>query len=247
MIVRLHPDRPDLFPDPAGAEPSGLLAVGGDLTPERLIAAYSLGIFPWYGEGSPILWWSPDPRCVLLPETFHLPRSLRRIRNREARQPTLRLTYDAAFDEVVRRCAAMPRPGQDGTWIVPAMVEAYSRLHALGAAHSAEAWDAADGGLVGGIYGVALGRAFFAESMFHSRAYASKLLLAALAERLWARGCAFIDCQMPTPHVMGFGGTLLPRTGYLALLRAALAGFGAGSASPPSAASRKAAVRNSDQ
>lgn len=273
MIVRLHPDHPTWFPDPSTAEgqgpAAGLAAVGGDLEPERLLAAYAQGFFPWYDAGSPLLWWSPDPRCVLLPDRFHVPRSLRRQLNRESANPRFELRTDTAFTAVMQRCADMPRQGQGGTWILPEMVRAYTRLHELGFAHSAEAWalpesaekaaegsaenpepapDAApqtasekgeelhghgagqaerphhaDWELVAGVYGVALGRAFFAESMFHTRPYAAKIVLARLAQRLWEAGYLFIDCQLPTPHVLGYGASLLPRSAYLDLLREALA------------------------
>lgn len=256
MIVRLHPDHPECFPDPLlvdnDGEFAGLGAVGGDLSPRRLIAAYAQGFFPWYDAHSPLLWWSPDPRCLLLPHHFHLPRSLRRQLNRQRRAPDFVLRDDRAFVTVMQHCATMPRYGQDGTWILPEMIEAYAALHTMGVAHSIEVWtrpavpgDASgavplavsgaenpvpaipsDKGeeLVAGLYGVALGRAFFAESMFHTRPYAAKIALALLAERLWKAGFLFIDCQMPTPHVLGYGAVLLPRTDYLELLRQALGG-----------------------
>ena len=218
MIYRLHPDLPELFPDPEKADPSGLLAIGGDLSPARLCAAYGAGIFPWYDEESPILWWSPDPRCLLLPEAFHIPRSLRRRLNK----PELfRLTLDTAFERVILSCAAIPRPGQRGTWLTRDMIAAFCRLHRLGLAHSVEAW--AGNELAGGIYGVALGRAFFGESMFHTRPYASKIVLVSLARTLWEAGFRLLDCQMPTPHMLGYGARMLPRRAFLALLAEALA------------------------
>lgn len=217
MISLLHPDYPELFPDPALADPSGLAAVGGDLSPQRLVAAYKAGFFPWYGAESPLLWWSPDPRCVLLPERFHIPRSLRR---RLHKPDLFRLTADRAFADVIRHCAAVPRPAQNGTWLLPEMIEAFCRLHRLGHAHSVEAWE--NGTLVAGLYGVAIGRAFFGESMFHLRPYASKIVLVTLARTLWAHGFLFLDCQMPTPHVLGYGAGLLPRPVFLDLLREAV-------------------------
>ena len=243
MIVRLHPDHPEHFPDPLlvdnDGEFAGLGAVGGDLSPRRLIAAYAQGFFPWYDAHSPLLWWSPDPRCLLLPQHFHLPRSLRRQINRQRRAPAFILRDDQAFATVMQRCATMPRHGQNGTWILPEMIEAYGALHEMGVAHSIEVWARPDGAggdppvpdapapdeeLVAGLYGVALGRAFFAESMFHSRPYAAKIALALLAERLWKAGFLFIDCQMPTPHVLGYGAVLLPRADYMQCLRQALSG-----------------------
>ena len=161
MIWRLHPDYPELFPDPEEADPEGLVAVGGDLSVRRLLAAYRCGIFPWYGEGQPLLWWSPDPRCVIVPERFRIPHTVRK----EVRKCGFTVTIDRAFREVMLRCASTPRPDQDGTWIMPEMVDAYVRLHELGHAHSVETWDGDE--LVGGLYGVGLGRAFFGESMFH--------------------------------------------------------------------------------
>ena len=185
MIYRLHPDYPELFPDPEGADPEGLVAVGGDLSVRRLLAAYGAGIFPWYGEGQPLLWWSPDPRCVLFPEKFRIPHTVRK----EIRKCGFSVTVNQAFCDVMTGCAATPRPDQDGTWIMPEMVDAYASLHELGFAHSVEVWehDAAGNTLVGGLYGVGLGRAFFGESMFHVRPHASKLALVSLMEWLKAR------------------------------------------------------------
>ncbi|WP_297670813.1 leucyl/phenylalanyl-tRNA--protein transferase [uncultured Desulfovibrio sp.] len=204
------------FPPVENTREDGLLCVGGDLRPERLLAAYSKGIFPWYSAGMPILWWSPDPRCVLPLEAFHLPaRSARRLRNHP-----FRLTHNAAFARVIRACAA-PRKGSDGTWLLAEMIVAYERLHALGYAHSVEAWDG-EGNLAGGLYGVALGRAFFGESMFHVAPEASRAALAGLVELLRLRGATLLDCQQKTPHIMRMGGELLPRPLFLERLRAAL-------------------------
>lgn len=205
------------FPDPSLAEPDGLLAVGGDLSPERLVAAYALGIFPWFSEGTPILWWSPDPRLVLLPAELHVPRSLARTLRRGA----FTFTADRAFEEVIRRCSGTPRPGQDGTWITGDMVEAYVRLHALGLAHSFEAWE--DGELAGGLYGVSLGAAFFGESMFSARPDASKAAFVRSVGWLAARGVELVDCQVRTEHLVRFGARELPRPEFLERLASALA------------------------
>jgi len=205
------------FPDPRDAEPDGLLAVGGDLSPDRLVAAYAAGIFPWYGPGSPILWWSPDPRLVLQPERLHVPRSLARTLKRGR----YRLTADTAFPEVIRACAGAERPGQDGTWITGAMVAAYERLHALGLAHSFEAWEG--GTLAGGLYGVSLGSAFFGESMFSVRPDASKAAFVRSVEHLRDHGVELIDCQVRTDHLARFGAEEVPREDFLARLAAALA------------------------
>ena len=216
MIYRLHPDYPELFPDPEGADPEGLVAVGGDLSVRRLLAAYGAGIFPWYGEGQPLLWWSPDPRCVIVPERFRIPHTVRK----EVRKCGFTVTIDRAFREVMLRCASTPRPDQDGTWIMPEMVDAYVRLHELGHAHSVETWDGDE--LVGGLYGVGLGRAFFGESMFHLRPHASKLALVRLMEWLETRGCRLVDCQMATNHIMRYGAECIRRHVFLQLLRRAL-------------------------
>ncbi|HUU05490.1 MAG TPA: leucyl/phenylalanyl-tRNA--protein transferase [Patescibacteria group bacterium] len=205
----------DDFPPAERAGAEGLLAVGGDLLPRRLLRAYGRGIFPWYGEGEPILWWSPDPRFVLFPAEFHAGRSLKKILQRGV----FTLTLDRAFSEVVRFCA-LPRPDQSGTWITPAMRDAYVALHRSGYAHSLEAWQ--DGKLAGGIYGISLGRCFFAESMFHLADNASKVALAALAEALRKSGFVFIDCQIASPHLAGWGARPISRRRYLELLRAGL-------------------------
>ncbi|OIO01336.1 MAG: leucyl/phenylalanyl-tRNA--protein transferase [Desulfovibrionaceae bacterium CG1_02_65_16] len=209
-IYRLF-DEP-VFPDAAEADPDGLLAIGGDLSPRRLVSAYAHGIFPWYAAGSPILWWSPDPRLTLFPAELHVPHSLRRVLN--ARR--FRFSLDEAFGEVIRACAQTARPDQDGTWLVPDMIHAYETLHAMGLAHSAEAWR--DGRLVGGLYGVALGAVFFGESMFHAEPDASKALFATLAPWLAARGCQLIDCQQTTAHMLRFGAREVPRRDFLGLV-----------------------------
>ena len=209
--------RAPIFPDPGLAEPDGLLAVGGDLSPERLLRAYSEGIFPWYSEETPILWWSPEPRMVLLPEELHVPRSLRRT----LRAGRYAIRTDTAFGAVIRRCAERERPDQDGTWITAEMIAAYERLHALGHAHSFEAWD--EEGLAGGLYGVSLGAAFFGESMFADRSDASKAAFATSVAWMRARGVELVDCQVDTDHLRRFGAREIPRAEFLARLRNALA------------------------
>ncbi|MDE0028335.1 MAG: leucyl/phenylalanyl-tRNA--protein transferase [Deltaproteobacteria bacterium] len=205
-----------VFPDPHEAEPGGLLAVGGDLGSARLLLAYSMGIFPWYSVGQPILWWSPDPRCVLDLDDFHVSRRLRRVLN----QGRFDVTFDADFRGVIRACASVDRHGQDGTWITPEMEQAYVRLHDAGLAHSVEC--RRGGELVGGIYGIALGRGFFGESMFHRATDASKVALARLVERLAGWGFHFIDAQVTTSHMLSLGAREVPREAFLASLDEAL-------------------------
>lgn len=204
------------FPPLELSEPDGLLAVGGDLSPARLIHAYTQGIFPWYGPNSPILWWSPDPRLVLFPEAFHVSRSLRRVLNSKK----FRVTYDTCFDRVVEACARAIRPQGPGTWLVPEMQQAYGLLHQAGLAHSVEAW--AEGKLAGGVYGIALGRAFFGESMFHVRPNASKVALAHLVQKLTSWDFQLIDCQQTTGHMLRHGAREVPRTLFMRLLHHAL-------------------------
>lgn len=191
------------------ASEQGLLMAGGDLSPERLLFAYSHGIFPWYGDDSPILWWSPDPRCVLLPEELHVPARLERV----LRRGRFSFSVDTAFREVIHACATVPRPGEPGTWIVPGMEEAYVRLHELGHAHSMEVRE--DGVLAGGLYGVQCGRAFFGESMFHFRPDASKAAVVFLVRWLQDRGVKLIDCQQASPHMLRFGAREIPRSEFL--------------------------------
>jgi len=212
MIPWLRGDAP--FPPVSKAlrSPNGLLCAGGDLSPRRLIEAYRHGIFPWYSEGDPILWWSPDPRMVLFPEELKVSRSLRKTLARGVYETRV----DTAFRRVMESCAA-PRGGQPGTWIVPEMVEAYGRLHDLGFAHSVESW--LDGELVGGLYGLALGEAFFGESMFARAPDASKVALAKLVERLRTQGCRVIDCQQATTHLASLGAREIPRAQFAQLLR----------------------------
>jgi leucyl/phenylalanyl-tRNA--protein transferase len=209
MLFRLASRPTAPFPDPAftETEPNGLLAVGGDLSPQRLRNAYRLGIFPWYSAGQPILWWSPDPRLVLFPDGLRISRSLRRT----LRRGTFAISLDRAFGAVIRACAA-PRPDADGTWILPEIARAYERLHALGLAHSAEAWQ--DDELVGGLYGVAIGRTFFGESMFSRASDASKVALVHLVRSLAAWGYALIDCQVYTPHLASLGAVEIPRAEF---------------------------------
>jgi leucyl/phenylalanyl-tRNA--protein transferase len=204
------------FPPPELADESGLLAVGGDLRPERLLLAYSLGIFPWYSDGLPILWYSPDPRLVLEGPALVVPRSLKKT----LRRGQYRVTFDTAFDKVIRACADAPRPGQHGTWITEDMVRAYRRLHELGYAHSAEAW--LDGELAGGLYGVSLGAGFFGESMFSRADDASKVAFVTLVEQLGRWGIDLIDCQVHTDHLARFGAVEWPRERFLARLASAL-------------------------
>jgi leucyl/phenylalanyl-tRNA---protein transferase len=203
------------FP-PAECAEDGLLAFGGDLRPERLLLAYSCGIFPWYEEGLPILWHSPDPRMVLEGKRLHVPRSLEKA----IRRAPYRLTLDTAFRPVMEACASTPRSGQEGTWITREMLEAYTELHRRGYAHSAEAWRGEQ--LVGGLYGVSLGGAFFGESMFARAKDASKILFVALTRDLLHRGIALVDCQVYTEHLARFGAQEWPRPRYLAALAQAL-------------------------
>jgi leucyl/phenylalanyl-tRNA--protein transferase len=205
-----------VFPSPELAEEDGLLAVGGDLGVERLLLAYSMGIFPWYSEGSPILWWSPDPRLVLFPEELKASRSLRQT----LKKATFRVTFDAAFGDVIRGCAEVCRKEGQGTWITEEMIEAYCRLHEEGVAHSVESW--AGGGLAGGLYGVALGGVFFGESMFSRRSDASKAALVTLVERLKGEGFRIIDCQMTTAHLVRLGAREIPRKEFLKIIKKAL-------------------------
>jgi leucyl/phenylalanyl-tRNA--protein transferase len=208
MVPWLMPGTP--FPPVGHAlkEPNGLLAAGADLSVTRLLDAYGKGIFPWYSEGQPPLWWSPDPRMVLVPGEFRLPRSLRkRLAKRD-----YEVRADTAFTDVIRACAA-PRAGREGTWITEEMITAYTRLHRAGYAHSVETW--VGGALAGGLYGVALGRMFYGESMFASQADASKLALAHLVRQLGRWDCGLIDCQMATTHLARFGAREIPRAEFM--------------------------------
>jgi leucyl/phenylalanyl-tRNA--protein transferase len=212
MIPWLRDDAP--FPPVSKAlrSPNGLLCAGGDLSPERIVDAYAHGIFPWFSEGDPILWWSPDPRMVLFPEELRVSRSLRKAAARGAYE----VRCDSAFREVMEACAE-PRANQSGTWIVPEMVAAYTALHERGLAHSVEAWR--EGELVGGLYGVALGKVFFGESMFARATDASKVALVHLVERLRGRDYRLIDCQQATPHLASLGAREIPRAAFAQVLR----------------------------
>ena len=205
-----------VFPDPRESHSSGLLAVGGDLSCERLLLAYSQGIFPWYSEGEPILWHSPDPRAALVPRSLRVSRSLAKA----LRHRRYEVRLDTAFEEVVRRCAEAPRPGQAGTWITEAMQGAYGELFRRGYAHSAEAWES--GKLVGGLYGVSLGGTFFGESMFAAQPDASKVAFVTLVAQLVRWDFDLIDCQQQTPHLARFGAEPWSRARFLAALAASL-------------------------
>ena len=191
----------------------GLVAAGGHVTPQRLEEAYRQGIFPWYSQGQPVLWWSPDPRMVLFTAEFHLSHTLRKTLRRFLRTPGCEVRFDSAFDRVINACADTLRDGQEGTWIVPAMVQAYAAWHRAGRVHSVETW--IDGRLAGGLYFVAIGRMCFGESMFAQRTDASKIALAAFVAACRARGVALIDCQQNTGHLSRFGGREIPRRQFL--------------------------------
>jgi leucyl/phenylalanyl-tRNA--protein transferase len=216
MLLR-HLTRQFAFPDPNQADADGLVAYGGDLRPQRLLAAYAQGIFPWpYNEDGPILWYSPDPRMVLPLADLHISRSLRKALNKGL----FEVRFDTAFAQVMRRCATTPRPGQRGTWITAEMIRAYEVLHELGFAHAVEAW--ADGALVGGLYGVSLGAAFFGESMFAQRADASKIAFVRLVQQLQAWEFHFVDCQTYSAHLARFGAIMWRRARFLRALERAL-------------------------
>lgn len=218
-MVRLSTDTGDLrFPPVDSASPEGLLAVGGDLRPERLLEGYRHGIFPWYSGDQPILWWSPDPRTVLFPDALHISRSLKR----SLRPGIFNVTLDRCFCDVMQQCAEPRAQYPDGgTWITTEMLEAYTRLHELGYAHSVEAWK--DGQLVGGLYGVALGGAFFAESMFMRASDASKVALVSLVRQLQVWEFRLMDCQQASPHIIALGAEAIPRSDFLDHLTSALA------------------------
>lgn len=217
MLPWLDGDTP--FPPLTRAltSPNGLLAAGGDLSPQRLLQAYSQGIFPWYNPGEPILWWSPDPRMVLVPGEFRISRSLRRC----LRSGKFHVKLDTDFVAVIRACAETPRAGQEGTWITREMQRAYCKLFQLGIAHSVETWLA--GQLVGGLYGLAIGGMFYGESMFARVSDASKVAAAHLARFLEEEGFGMIDCQMSTPHLASLGAHEIPRADFIARLRALVA------------------------
>jgi leucyl/phenylalanyl-tRNA--protein transferase len=200
------------FPPPGGATPEGIVAAGGNLSPGMLLSAYRRGIFPWFTKEEPILWWSPDPRCVLFPSDVHVSRSMRRVLNRG----DLAVTVDERFDDVIEACRIAPRRGQDGTWITRGMRHAYSRLHRLGYAHSIEV--TRQGKLAGGLYGISLGRVFFGESMFSGETNASKVALIRLAGILRSLDFTLIDCQVHSPHLESLGARLIPRRDFLRLI-----------------------------
>ncbi len=205
-----------IFPPPELAEESGLLAVGGDLCEERLLLAYSMGIFPWYSGDDPILWWSPDPRLVLLPDDLKISRSLMQTINKG----TFKVTMDTAFESVIKACATVNRKDDGDTWITSDMIDAYIGLHKSGYAHSVESWY--DGELVGGLYGISLGSAFFGESMFTKKSNASKVAFAFLVQQLWKWNFTVIDCQITTAHLKSFGAIEISRSEFLEQLQSSL-------------------------
>lgn len=206
-------DPPHAFPDIENAltEPDGLLAAGGDLSEDRLVFAYSRGIFPWFDDGQPILWWSPDPRCVIEPQDFHTPRRLRRA----LRSKGFEISFNCRFDEVIAACAG-PRPGQHGTWITDDMATAYRGLHRQGWAHSVEVW--LDDQLAGGLYGLAIGGVFFGESMYSETTNASKAALVALCQVLVQHDFSLLDCQVLSSHLLTLGAILMPRSRFKKIL-----------------------------
>ncbi len=206
-VYRLN--REPIFPRPEAADPEGMLAIGGDLSIPRLLEAYRRGIFPWFSEDQPILWWSPDPRMVLPPKEFHCPKRLERV----LRSSKFTFTLDRDFPSVIHTCATAERPEQDGTWITDGMVEAYIALHEAGYAHSVEAWS--DGNLAGGLYGISLGSCFFGESMFAHESDASKAAFTMLVQQLIDWGYTLIDCQLHTEHLARFGARDIPRHDFL--------------------------------
>jgi leucyl/phenylalanyl-tRNA--protein transferase len=216
MVLKPDEFNRGYFPDPSLAGEDGLLAAGGTLDTGVLLEAYSRGIFPWYSEGSPILWWSPDPRMILFPEDFKVSRSL----DRTIRKRDYEIRVDTAFREVISHCASQPRAGQKGTWITPEMIDAYIRLHDKGYAHSFETWKA--GRMVGGLYGISLGGAFFGESMFHYESDSSKVAFFYLVEFARRHNFHFIDAQQPTGHLESLGAAEVPRKDFLELLEKAM-------------------------
>lgn len=199
-----------VFPPPELATPEGIIAAGGDLSSQRLLNAYAAGIFPWYGEGEPILWWSPDPRMVLLPGDLHISSSMKKI----LKKNPFHLSYDHHFSEVIDNCSNPRKPFQ-GTWITKEIRDAYVGLHDLGFAHSVEVWDSREKKLVGGLYGVSLGKCFFGESMFHKVTNASKYGFIIFVQKLFKTGFLMVDCQVPTPHLKRLGCKAMPRKEFL--------------------------------
>ena len=206
----------DEFPDPRLATESGLVAIGGDLSPETILKAYKKGIFPWYSEGDPILWWSPDPRMVLYPKDLKISRSLKKV----LKKNKFTITFNRDFPSVIKMCAKTPRKGQDGTWILPEIIQAYTKLHEMGYAHSVEAYIGDE--LVGGLYGVVIGKVFFGESMFSKVSDASKVAFVHLVEKLKNEGFHFIDCQVSSHHLARFGAIEIPRDRFLKELQEAI-------------------------
>ena len=213
-IFKLNSDF--IFPDPTQAEPDGLLAIGGDLQIKRILLSYSMGIFPWYSDGQPILWWSPDPRLIILPHSLHRSKSLKRV----IKSKKYEVKFDQCFDTIVELCSKVERRGQNGTWITDEMFAAYSKLHKAGFAHSVECYY--KGQIVGGLYGVSLGGGFFGESMFSLKSDASKICLATLSEKLLEMNFDFIDCQIPTDHLKRMGAFEIDRKEFLIRLRRTL-------------------------
>lgn len=201
-----------VFPDPEGAE-DGIVAVGGDLSTDRLIMAYQSGIFPWYNDDEPIIWWSPDPRCVLMPADLRISKSMRHLFKKKA----FRVTFDHDFSSVIRMCADVRSKDREGTWINEGIISSYGKLHEMQLAHSVEVWNA-QGELVGGLYGLAMGKCFFGESMFHTVSNASKYAFIALVQMLVQRGYELMDCQVYNPHLETLGATVIPRSIFLSLL-----------------------------
>lgn len=212
MLTWVEPHQRLPSPDRALRDPNGLLAAGRDLSPTRLLEAYRSGIFPWYSAGQPVLWWSPDPRMVLFADEFKLTRSLAKTLRRVRRDGRWRITLDRAFGDVMQACA-QPRPDQDGTWITPEIIAAYAGLHRAGHAHAVEVWE--DDALIGGLYGVSIGRMFYGESMFARRTDASKCALAALVWMLREHDFPMIDCQQATAHLASLGAREIPRAEFL--------------------------------
>ncbi len=204
------------FPSVEKSSPEGIVAVGGNLSPGILISAYSQGIFPWFSEGDPILWWSPHPRCVLFPEDIHISKSMKKI----LKKGYFSFSFDRAFDRVIEGCRDTPRKGEKGTWLTREMVKAYKKLHSLGYAHSLEVW--LEGKIAGGLYGVSLGGCFFGESMFSRVSNASKTALIVLAKTVEKLSFLFIDCQVYTPHLETMGAKMISRQKFLQLLSTGL-------------------------
>ncbi len=205
-----------IFPEPSNADPEGALAIGGDLSPDRLILAYQMGIFPWFSGNYPIIWWAPDPRFVLFPHKLKVSKSMKKILRKEE----FKITFDTCFREVIEQCRLIKRKGQYGTWITPNMLQAYENLHRKGLAHSVEVWK--DCRLVGGLYGVSLGKCFYGESMFSHISNASKTGFITLVQELIKRKFSLIDCQVYTRHLESLGAEEIPRVRFLTLLEQAL-------------------------